>query len=88
MPELWSRNVDVIATDLDDELVLLNPATRAVFTLNDAGREIWMRLDDPATLDELVAVVVAAFAVDDATATHDVRRVLEELAVAGLVRAS
>jgi hypothetical protein len=84
--EHWSRNDDVIATDLDTELVLLHPATRAVFTLNETGREIWMRLRDPVTIEDIVAVVVATFAVDDATATRDVGRVLFELAAAGLVR--
>ena len=44
-----------------------------------------MRLRDPVSLEDVVAVVVATFAVDDATATRDVGRVLDELAAAGLV---
>ena len=85
MSECWSRNDDVVATDLDDEIVLLNPATRAVFTLNPTGRAVWHRLADSASLDELVKVLVTEFAVDDVTAARDVRAVLEDLAAAGLV---
>jgi hypothetical protein len=88
MSERWSRNDDVIATDLDDEVVLLNPATRAVFTLNLTGRALWHRLANSASIDELVATLVSTFAVDEVTAVRDVRAVLEDLAAAGLVQAA
>ena len=88
MSERWSRDEDIIATDLDDEVVLLNPTTRAVFTLNPTGRAVWHRLASAASLDELVAVLVAEFAVDEATAARDVRVLLDDFAAAGLVHAA
>ena len=88
MPERWIRDDDVIATDLDDELVLLNPATRAVYSVNGTGREVWNRLADPASVAELASALVARFAVDEATATRDVGTLIDELVTAGLVRAA
>ena len=88
MSERWSRGEDVIATDLDDEVVLLNPTTRAVFTLNLTGRVVWHRLASAASLDELVAVLVSEFAVDEVTAARDLRVLLDDLAAAGLVYAA
>jgi len=88
MSERWIRNGDVIATDLDDEVVLLNPATRAVFTLNPTGRAIWNCIGDPSTVAEIVTELTTRFAVDEERARRDVRAVLDELAAAGLVRAA
>jgi hypothetical protein len=86
MPDRWIRDDDVIATDLDDELVLLNPATRAVYTVNGTGRAVWNRLTDPASVAELAAALVTAFDVDDTTAARDVAELIDDLAAAGLVR--
>jgi len=88
MTERWARNDDVIATDLGDELVLLDTATRAVFTVNGTGREVWNRLADPASIADLAEALVAHFRVDEATATRDVVTLLDALAAMGLVRAA
>ena len=82
----WTQNPDVIATDLGDELVLLHRATRAVFTLNGTGREVWRRLEDPCTIDAAVEAVTAAFTVDEATARADVTKLVDELVAADLAR--
>ena len=82
----WTQNPDVIATDLGDELVLLHRNTRAVFTLNATGREVWRRLEEPCTIDAAVEAVTTAFTVDEATARTDVTRLLDELIAADLAR--
>src|SRR5262245_17039680 len=85
MTERWIRADDLIATDLDDELVLLNPSTRALFSLNATGRAVWIRLAAPTSTSELVDAIVTAFAVDERVAARDVKSLLDELAAAGLV---
>lgn len=84
--EEWVQNPDVIATDLDDELVLLHRTTRAVFTLNETGRTVWQELEEPRTVDAVVEAVTRAFTVDQATAHADVSQLLSELAAADLAR--
>ena len=83
---MWERNPDVIVTDLDTELVLLDRATRAVFTLNKTGRVVWQQLERPCTLDAAVAAVTRAFEIDEATARDDVMALLGELVASDLAR--
>lgn len=76
---------DVIETDLESELILLDPGTQEMFSLNETGRRVWRSL--PAREAALVDAVVAAFDVARDTAAADVRRLLAELVEAGLVEA-
>lgn len=82
----WERSRDVITTDLDDELVLLDPATGALFSLNEVGRVIWSELATASSMALIARAVTDVFEVDDATAEADVHRLVAELAEAGLVR--
>lgn len=79
-------NTDVIATDLDDELVILNPATRALFTLNDTGRIVWRGIVEAMPIDAIVSAVVSEFAVEPEPARTDITRLIDELIAADLVR--
>lgn len=78
------RNAAVIATPLPDELILLDPATGAMHSLNATGRLVWERLGS-ATPDAIAASLAAAFDVTAAQAAADVRALLDGLAQAGLV---
>lgn len=90
MPQ-FRRNPAVVETDLAEELVLLDPATREMFSLNATGRIVWQALAEAeggSQARELaVARIVEAFEVDAAVARADVDTLLGRLAAAGLVRA-
>jgi hypothetical protein len=86
VPDGWERSRDVITTDLDDELVLLEPATGALFSLNEVGRVIWNELATASSIALIASAVTEVFEIDEATAEADVRRLVAELAEAGLVR--
>jgi Coenzyme PQQ synthesis protein D (PqqD) len=75
---------DVIVTDLEDESVLLNPRTQAMFTLNATGRVVWNHLETK-DLDAIAAELEAQFEVDFETAKSDAAQLLETLTKAGLV---
>ncbi len=75
---------DVIVTDLEDESVLLNPRTQAMFTLNATGRVVWNELE-AKDLDEIAAELESQFEVDFDTAKTDAAQLLEALQKAGLV---
>lgn len=86
MPGRWERSRDVIATDLDDEVVLLEPATGALFSLNEVGRVIWNELATASSTAAIAVTVTGAFEIDEATAEADVNRLVAELVEVGLVR--
>jgi hypothetical protein len=85
-PERYRRKPGVIETDLGDELVLLDPATREMFSLNATGRLLWRLLPDDG-VEGVVRGIVDGFEVDEITARADALALVAELRRAGLVEA-
>ena len=83
MERVYIALPDVIETDLDDELILLDPKTQEMFSLNETGRRVWRAL--PAGAEALVRDVVSAYDAAPEAVEADVRRLLDELLEAGLV---
>ena len=88
-------NPAVIETDLGEELVLLDPATREMFSLNATGRLVWRALSEGGgggapgrAVERAVERIVAAFEVDADAARADVDTLVSRLAAAGLIVAS
>ncbi len=79
-----TRHPDIIATDLEDEVVLLNPRTQTMFTLNATGRVVWYGLES-FSLDELAGQLEERFEVTREAANADIEALLEALRSAGLV---
>lgn len=73
----------VIETDLDDELVLLDPDTQQMYSLNETGRWLWRRL--PESPKALAQGLAESFAVGLEQARNDVAELLAELREAGLL---
>ena len=77
-------NPSIVATDLEDELVLLDPASQQIFSLNATGRAIWQSL--PASMASLTHTLEQRFEVESNQADADVKGLLRSLVDAGLVR--
>lgn len=84
---MYSKNPQVIETDLERELILLDPGTGEMFSLNGTGRLVWSML--PAQSVTAVAQdLVGTLEVDLATAERDIRELFERLRAAHLIRTS
>ncbi len=79
-----SPNPEIIVTELEDELVLLNPRTQAMFTLNGTGKIIWQNLGKHSA-EEIAVKITDAFEIDLETAASDTKNLLETLEAAGLL---
>jgi hypothetical protein len=79
-----SPNSEIIVTELDDELVLLNPRTQAMFTLNGTGKVIWQHLGQN-TAEEIAVKITEVFEIDLGTAQKDTADLLESLEKSGLL---
>ncbi|OWL99217.1 hypothetical protein CBQ26_00110 [Deinococcus indicus] len=87
MNQKYEVNPDVLVTDLDDELALLDPHTSRMYTLNAVGRAIWQALRVGGKReDQLVQVVTQEFDVAASQAQADIRTLLGDLDREGLVR--
>jgi hypothetical protein len=79
----YKRNSTIIETDLGMELVLLNPETRQMYSLNNTGRYIWKYLPElglSATLNKLTQT----FAVGENQACRDIYDLTQQLTQNGL----
>ena len=80
---IYKRSPDVIATDLGDELILLDPRRGEMVGRNESGRRVWLELEQ--SLDSVAAAIAAEFGIEPARARADVESLLSALAEAGLV---
>lgn len=75
---------DVIVTDFEDELVLLDPSNGEMFGLNACGRRIWLELPTKS-ITQIAEALCLDFQVTPERAFADVNTVLTALVDAGLV---
>lgn len=85
---VYRRSSDFIFRRIADECVLVPVRGRVaqvetILTLNEVAAHVWERLTGEATVDDLLAGVVAAFDVTEDRARRDLLRFLGELEHAG-----
>ena len=85
MSERYEPNPSVIETELPGELILLDPETQEMFSLNESGRAIW-RAVPGRSVDEVATLLVSEYEVEEDAAREDVRGLVARLAEAGLLR--
>jgi predicted Rdx family selenoprotein len=85
MTQTWTLKAGVIETDLDDELVLLDPKTQGMFSLNATGRLIWQGLKSTQTLETIAQTLEQHFTVTLEQAQTDAQVLIDELEKAGLI---
>ena len=80
-----AKAASILHSEIDGELVLLDPHTNAYYGLNAVGSFIWSHLAAGETLDEVREGLVNAFDIDAATAWADLLRLVTELTAEGLL---
>jgi Coenzyme PQQ synthesis protein D (PqqD) len=75
----------LIETELDQELILLDPETQEMFSLNGTGRWVWRGLPDRSA-GELAQELATHFGLTADEARADVDEMVAELLEAGLIR--
>jgi sensor domain CHASE-containing protein len=83
--QTWTLKPGVIETDLDDELVLLDPKTQGMFSLNATGRVIWHGIKNAESLEDIAQKLEQQFTVSFEQAQTDVSALISELEKAGLI---
>lgn len=81
MPQLssFTRSAEVIGAELERSLVLLHTRTWTYLELNETGIEIWQHLEQPQSLDSLVATLIDQFEVDESRCYADTETFVEDL---------
>ena len=81
-----TRNADLVATDMDGELVMMNLARGEYFGLNAVGSRIWEMLASPCSIAELCYRLEKEFAVDREQCLQEVSLFINELLSQGLAQ--
>ena len=82
---LVKRSPDHVATDMAGETVVLDMKSGMYYGMDGVAGTIWTLLEQPRTLADLQAAVVAEYEVDPESCERDVIAFVESLRAAGLV---
>jgi hypothetical protein len=79
----WSN--DAVATEVNDEVILMNLERDRCYGLGSTGSEIWRRLREPIQVSELVSQLQMAYESPTGQIESDVLRTLDEFVAEGLI---
>lgn len=79
-----TRN-EVLQTEVEAGLALLDASSNTYFLLNATGSVIWNELSEKKSVDELCSAIASRFEVSVANCRNDVENVLSALTNKGLV---
>ena len=82
----YQPKAGIIETDLNTEMVLLDPSNQRMFSLNEVGRLIWKGLPTQG-LEATLTRITAEYGVSEEQARADALELVEELVKAGLLQA-
>lgn len=75
----------MLSAPLDDTLLMMDLDEGLYYEAAGAGGRIWELLAEPATAEEIVAVLLAEFAVEPAQCAAEVAAFIDDLLAHGLV---
>jgi hypothetical protein len=70
---------NVVWREVDDELVILELPTTTYLTLNGSAKQLWLRLADGATSQELALMLVDNYKISREQAASDTESFLSDL---------
>ncbi|MCU4743573.1 PqqD family peptide modification chaperone [Halobacteria archaeon AArc-m2/3/4] len=76
---------DLLTTELDDEMVILDGDAGTYYGLNEVGCRIWELIQEPRTVADVRHRLVDEYDVDPERCTRDLHNVLEDLSSSELV---
>lgn len=80
----WSSSA--VATEVNDEIVLMSMERNRCYGLGATGTEIWRKLASPIRVTEVIADLKSQYEAEEGTLESDVLRTLNELQDEGLVQ--
>ncbi|MBD9415033.1 lasso peptide biosynthesis PqqD family chaperone [Pseudomonas sp. PDM16] len=82
---LIARNPDLVAADMNGDIVMMSIERGAYFGISGVGTRIWELLEQPASVEALVRAIHAEYEVDEPTCQRDMLVFVRELVKHGVV---
>lgn len=83
---LLERAPDLIAADLDGELVMMNAEKGHYYGISGVGARAFELLETPISIDDLVEVITEEYEVDPETCRRDMQTFVQTLMESSLIR--
>ena len=80
-----ARAPELIAADVDGEMVMMSVERGEYYGLNEVGARIWSLLASPKTLTELQQCLCAEYAVSPEQCRHELQPFIDELLARGIL---
>jgi|SaaInlStandDraft_6_1057023.scaffolds.fasta_scaffold151197_2 hypothetical protein len=80
-----ARKEDLVASDIDDEIVMLDAEAGSYFGLNAVGAQVWKMLDTPLSFGEVREKLRELYDVTDVQCREDMTAFLQTMVDKGLV---
>ena len=78
--DMMTINDDVVFTQIDEDIVMMDPESGEYHGLNMVGAELWNLLDSkPMVLNDMVSYLKETYELDDVIATTDVHAFVEAM---------
>ena len=81
-----SRNMEIVASDIDGETVMMSVETGKYFGLDPVGSRIWEFLTEPKPVDVLISDLTKAYDVPEDQCRKDTMPFLEKMVEKGILR--
>ena len=88
LESIVQRNPALVASPLDDELVMLDIEQGLYYGLDDIATLIWSRLDEPLAVKDLCSYLLTQFDIDRQTCEAETVAFLNEMSELGLITES
>ena len=77
---------DIIASDIDDEVVMMSVEKGQYYGLDSIGSRVWELIGKPIKVSELIDALLLKYDVDRETCERDVLAFLEKLHADGILK--
>jgi hypothetical protein len=77
---------DIVASDIDDEKVMMSVEKGQYYNLDPVGSRVWELIDKPVNVADLIDALLLKYDVDRETCERDVLAFLEKLREDGILQ--
>lgn len=81
-----SQNEDIVASDIDDEKVMMSIEKGQYYSLDPVGSRVWEFIENPIKVSDLIDALLLKYDVDRRTCERDVLAFLDEINEDGILQ--
>ena len=81
-----TRNNDIIHTEIDDDVVVMDIAQNTYFGLTEVGQKVWSLIETPCSIADICDELMRLYNVEKAQCIEDIVELLDNMQANDLVQ--